>query len=55
MRNGITEIPESWQKPINGHLDTNIFGIGKIKIDDAIAKTMEHIKRLSLLAPLQTC
>jgi len=43
MRNGFNSIPEEWTKPINGELDTSIFGIGKVKITDMVEATLKHL------------
>ena len=43
MRGGIDEIDEKWKKPVNGMLDTTIFGVGRVNISDLVNKTMEHI------------
>ena len=43
MRNGVSAIGEEWTEPTHGILDTSIFGVGKVKIDDLIEKTMKHI------------
>jgi len=45
MQKGLSAIDEKWIKPLNGVLNTSIFGIGKIQIIDLIDKTVEHIKR----------
>ncbi len=37
-------IDEVWTKPINNKLHTSIFGVGTIKITDAVETTMKHIK-----------
>lgn len=44
MAFGISCIDEVWTKPINNKLHTSIFGVGTIKISDAVEPTMEHIK-----------
>lgn len=44
MANGVGTIPEYWSKPINNTLHTSIFGVGTIKITDAVDKTMSHIE-----------
>lgn len=43
MRNGIKSIGEEWTKPVNGELETSIFGMGKVKISDMVEATMKHI------------
>lgn len=43
MRNGIEGIEKKWTEPVNGLLETTIFGIGKISIEECIAKTLKQI------------
>lgn len=43
MRGGESCIGEEWKKPINGKLDTAIFGVGRVSIEDLVKKTMKHI------------
>ena len=43
MRNGIGSIGKEWTAPINGKLQTAIFGVDVIDIDDAVEMTMKHI------------
>ena len=43
MANGAASIPEYWTKPINGKIDTTIFGVGTVRIADCVDKTMEHL------------
>ncbi|MCI5840331.1 MAG: ADP-ribosylglycohydrolase family protein [Clostridium sp.] len=45
MMNGIGSIGDEWTAPINGRLDTQIFGVGTVNIDDRAALTLEHIKK----------
>lgn len=35
-----------WSKPINNELNTSIFEIGKIKINEAVEKTLKHMESL---------
>ncbi len=44
MRNGAKLIPKEWVAPINGSLDTNIFGIENIAIEELVKKTMIQIE-----------
>ena len=44
MKNGVGSIGKEWTSPINGRLQTAIFGIGEIGVDDAIETTIRHIK-----------
>jgi transcriptional regulator with XRE-family HTH domain/ADP-ribosylglycohydrolase len=43
MINGIDDIPDEWYTPIHDTLDTSIFGVGKIKIQDMVDLTIKHI------------
>jgi hypothetical protein len=43
MKNGTAGIGEEWTKPVNGKLETTIFGISEISIDEAAEKTMKHL------------
>jgi len=43
IRGGAAAVGEEWTAPVNGRLDTQIFGVSTIRIDDAVQKTMEHI------------
>lgn len=43
MRNGTAGIGEEWTAPINGKLETTIFGVGILDIDEAAEKTMSHM------------
>lgn len=45
MRGGMRAIPEQWLEPLHGQLDTAIFGVGRIRIDDAAAKTLKHLPK----------
>ncbi len=44
MANGIDSIPESFTKPINDKLRTQIFGVGTVSISDIAKRTLLHIK-----------
>ena len=44
MRNGIGLIGDEWTAPIKGKLQTAIFGVDVIDIDDAVDVTMKHIR-----------
>ncbi len=44
MRGGIDCIDDYWKKPVNGKIHTSIFGVGTVNIEEAVEKTMEHIK-----------
>ncbi|MGM9680912.1 MAG: ADP-ribosylglycohydrolase family protein [Eubacteriales bacterium] len=44
MMNGADSIGAQWTAPINGTLDTSIFGVGKVKVDDMVERTVKHIK-----------
>ncbi|MBO4429429.1 MAG: ADP-ribosylglycohydrolase family protein [Clostridia bacterium] len=43
MKNGVSSIGEEWTAPINGKLETAIFGVGIVSVDEVIDKTMKHI------------
>jgi len=45
MRDGSATVREQWTAPINGKLDTTIFGVGTVELKDMARKTMEHMKR----------
>ena len=44
MRGGEKAIPECWLQPLNGQLDTQIFGVGRVNIRDMAEKTLAHIE-----------
>lgn len=44
MRSGIDGIDEYWKKPVNGKIHTSIFGVGTVNIEEAVEKTLQHIK-----------
>ena len=44
LKNGLSAIPPAWLAPVNGKLETSLFGVNTVEIEDLIAKTMEHIK-----------
>ena len=43
MRNGAKALDEVWTKPVNGKLDTSIFGVGILDLDAAAEHTMKHL------------
>ena len=43
MIGGTAAIGKEWSDPINNMLDTNIFGVGRVKISEMAKKTMEHM------------
>ena len=43
MRNGAKGLDEVWTKPVNGKLDTSIFGVGILDLDKAAERTMKHL------------
>ncbi|MCQ2770804.1 MAG: ADP-ribosylglycohydrolase family protein, partial [Clostridia bacterium] len=43
MKNGFNTIEKEWLEPLHGKLDTAIFGIGQVKIDDRVELTMKHL------------
>lgn len=44
MAGGIDSIDEYWRKPVNGRIHTSVFGIGTVNIEDAVKKTLAHVK-----------
>lgn len=44
MKNGIRSIGQEWLAPLHGKLETAIFGVGTVRIDDLIEKTLKHIE-----------
>lgn len=45
MMKGISAVGREWIDPIHGKLDTQIFGVGKVNIDDRIELTLKHIEK----------
>ena len=43
MMKGMSAVGREWTDPIHGKLDTQIFGVGKVNIDDRIELTLKHI------------
>ena len=43
MMKGASAIGKEWTSPLRGIQDTSIFGVGKVKIDDLIAHTLDHV------------
>ena len=43
MINGISKIGKKWTEPIGGVLDTSIFGVGKVNIEEMVDKTLKHL------------
>ncbi len=44
MAHGIRGIDSCWTDPINGIIETNIFGLHRVQIDSAVEKTLAHIE-----------
>jgi len=44
MRGGAKVIDNQWSDPVNGLLDTSIFGVGRVNIRDMAEKTLSHIE-----------
>ena len=44
MRGTDSAIPEEWTKPLNGKLDTEIIGLGRVDIQNMAEKTLSHIE-----------
>ncbi|MBQ8344780.1 MAG: ADP-ribosylglycohydrolase family protein [Clostridia bacterium] len=42
MRGGAASIDKKWTDPIRNRLETSIFGVGTVTVDDLINKTLEH-------------
>lgn len=45
MRGGIDAVDEYWKAPVNGRIHTSIFGVDTVSIEDAVNKTLLHIKK----------
>jgi len=43
MMIGAKAIPNSWTEPLGGFLNTSIIDVGKVRIDDLVDITLEHI------------
>jgi len=43
MMHGVQTIGSEWFEPLHGKLETSIFGVGTVTIDDVVEKTMRHI------------
>lgn len=43
MQKGAAAVGEEWTGVLQGRLDTSIFGVGTVNIEDVISKTMEHV------------
>ena len=43
MLGGTAAIGSEWTAPVAGVLDTSIFGVGQIRIDDAVEKTLQDL------------
>ena len=43
MRGGSSAIGSEWTAPLRGQLETSIFGVGTVQIEDVVRKTMEHV------------
>ena len=43
MMHGVGSIEERWTAPVRGMLDTSIFGVGKISVDELVDRTLAHI------------
>ena len=44
---GFEAIDSPWIEPLHGKLNTSIFGLGMVRIDDRVALTMKHIDDLN--------
>ncbi len=43
MQKGAAAIAEQWIQPLHGKLETSIFGVNTVSVDQLVEKTMEHI------------
>ncbi len=43
MRGGAAAVGSTWTAPIRGQLDTAIFGVGRVGIDDLVRTTLGHL------------
>ena len=43
MMRGFSAIGEEWLEPVHGMLNTDIFGVGKIGVEELVDRTMGHI------------
>ena len=44
MMKGYDQIPEEWVKPLRDELDTDIFRVGKVRLEDMVERTIKHIR-----------
>ena len=45
MMKGYEQIPDEWIKPLQGELDTDIFRVGKVRLEDMVERTIKHIRQ----------
>ena len=45
MRNGISGIGKEWTAPLKGKINTSIFNMGSVNIDECVKMTLKHIKK----------
>ena len=45
MMKGYEQIPGEWTAPLNGQLDTDIFRVGKVSLEDMVQRTIRHIRQ----------
>lgn len=43
MINGLAGIPDTWTAPVNGTLETTIFGVGCVAVEELVELTLKHI------------
>lgn len=43
MMEGYDRIPAEWTEPLHGELDTDIFRVGKVSLEDMVQRTIRHI------------
>ena len=44
MMKTVDGIDESWKKPVNGKINTSVFGAETVNIEEAVEKTLKHIE-----------
>ena len=45
MQKGAAAVGEQWTLPLHGKLETSIFGVGTVSIDELVEKTLEHMEK----------
>ena len=44
MRNGEACVGDDWRRPLRGTLDTSIFGVGRVSIEELVRRTLEDVR-----------